>query len=171
MKLSDWTNTADSVVSRLLRVFLFASTAVLIGTVTLQVFARYANLPFRTIWTSEIARYLYIWVSVIGAALCVHENRLIKVDLLVDRLPFVFRKACEITSTIITIVVSYFLVTSLEKLMPRVARQTSTAARLPMSFVYSAAILAGVTFAFFSLMRLIRWFSYRDVGSIQENDT
>ena len=131
---------------------------------------RYAHVPFRTIWTSEVARYLYIWVSVIGAAISLQENRHVKVDLVVDKLPFSLRKICEILSVLIVIVVSVFLLYSLRDLMPRVARQTSSAARIPMSYVYSAAVLAGVTFIFFSITRLIRWFGYKNLESIQQND-
>jgi TRAP-type C4-dicarboxylate transport system permease small subunit len=59
--------TSDLVDAALLRVAIVA-LALLVGTVVLQVVARYVFFQ-PPVWTEEIARYLMIWAGLLGATL------------------------------------------------------------------------------------------------------
>lgn len=170
MKIFDWTNKVDAVLEKVINVCILLFSTALIFTVLLQVLDRYLDVPFRTIWTSEIARYLYIWVSIFAASISIKENSLVKVDLLVNKLPFHLRRIFELLSILVVIIVNIFLIFTLIELLPRVAKQTATASKLPMSFVYSAGVIAGVLFTVFSVTRFIRWIKYKELASLQEND-
>jgi TRAP-type transport system small permease protein len=67
---------------RLLRVVLTALLALLVVPVTLQIAARYTDLIPRYIWTEEAARFLFIWVIMIGATIAVRERTHFDVDIL-----------------------------------------------------------------------------------------
>ena len=66
---------------RLLMGLLAFSVAVLIIPVSLQIFSRYTDLIPSYIWTEEMARFLFIWMIMIGAMLGVREGTHFEVDL------------------------------------------------------------------------------------------
>lgn len=66
---------------RLLSWLLSASLAILIVPVSLQIFSRYTELIPTYIWTEEMARFLFIWMVMIGAMLGIRERRHFEVDM------------------------------------------------------------------------------------------
>jgi TRAP-type C4-dicarboxylate transport system permease small subunit len=65
----------------LLRWLLVAAVGVLIVPVSLQIFSRYTELIPSYIWTEEMARFLFVWMIMIGAMLGIHEGRHFEVDI------------------------------------------------------------------------------------------
>ena len=65
---------------RLLNVLLIASVAVLIVPVSLQIFSRYTALIPSYIWTEEMARFLFVWMVMIGAMVGVRDSSHFEVD-------------------------------------------------------------------------------------------
>jgi TRAP-type C4-dicarboxylate transport system permease small subunit len=57
------------------------SVAILIVPVSLQIFSRYTALIPSYIWTEEMARFLFIWMIMIGAMLGIREGTHFEVDL------------------------------------------------------------------------------------------
>jgi TRAP-type C4-dicarboxylate transport system permease small subunit len=70
--------------ARLLSWLLALSVAVLIIPVSLQVFSRYTQLIPAYIWTEEMARFLFIWMVMIGAMIGVREGSHFEVDVWPD---------------------------------------------------------------------------------------
>ena len=66
--------------ARLLSWLLAFSVAVLIIPVSLQIFSRYTQLIPAYIWTEEMARFLFIWMVMIGAMIGVREGSHFEVD-------------------------------------------------------------------------------------------
>ncbi|HEY1290289.1 MAG TPA: TRAP transporter small permease [Burkholderiales bacterium] len=66
--------------ARLLSWLLASSVAVLIVPVSLQIFSRYTQLIPAYIWTEEMARFLFIWMVMIGAMIGVREGSHFEVD-------------------------------------------------------------------------------------------
>jgi len=66
--------------ARLLTWLLAASVAVLIVPVSLQIFSRYTALIPSYIWTEEMARFLFVWMIMLGAMLGVRESSHFVVD-------------------------------------------------------------------------------------------
>ena len=56
------------------------SVAMLIIPVSLQIFSRYTELIPAYIWTEEMARFLFIWMIMIGAMIGVRESAHFEVD-------------------------------------------------------------------------------------------
>jgi TRAP-type C4-dicarboxylate transport system permease small subunit len=67
--------------SGLLSLLLVFSVAILIVPVSLQIFSRYTALIPSYIWTEEMARFLFIWMIMIGAMIGVREGTHFEVDL------------------------------------------------------------------------------------------
>jgi TRAP-type C4-dicarboxylate transport system permease small subunit len=70
-----------------------------------QVAARYV-LGDPLIWSEEAARYLFVWVSMIGAALAIREGGHFGLDLLIRRVPALK----PVLGPVVTVVTSVFLV-------------------------------------------------------------
>ncbi|MEK6245455.1 MAG: TRAP transporter small permease [Pseudomonadota bacterium] len=66
---------------KLLTGLLAFSVAILIIPVSLQIFSRYTDLIPSYIWTEEMARFMFIWMIMIGAMLGVREGTHFEVDL------------------------------------------------------------------------------------------
>ena len=69
-----------AVYSRLLNWLLVGSVAILIIPVSLQIFSRYTSLIPSYIWTEEMARFLFVWMVMIGAMVGVRESSHFEVD-------------------------------------------------------------------------------------------
>jgi len=68
--------------SRFLDFLVVLTVAILIVPVTLQIFARFTDLLPRYIWTEEAARFLLVWMVMIGGMIGVREGTHFVVDLL-----------------------------------------------------------------------------------------
>jgi len=66
--------------ARLLNWLLVLSVGVLIIPVSIQIFSRYTELIPAYIWTEEMARFLFIWMVMIGAMIGVREGAHFEVD-------------------------------------------------------------------------------------------
>ena len=66
--------------SRFLDVLLVLTVLILIIPVTLQIFARFTELIPRYIWTEEAARFLLVWMVMIGGMIGVREGTHFIVD-------------------------------------------------------------------------------------------
>ena len=65
---------------RLLTWLMVGTVAVLIVPVSLQIFARFTQLIPAYIWTEELARFLFIWMVMLGAMIGVREGTHFEVD-------------------------------------------------------------------------------------------
>jgi TRAP-type transport system small permease protein len=66
--------------SRVLSALLVFSVAVLIIPVSMQIFSRYTALIPSYIWTEEMARFLFVWMIMIGAMVGIREGTHFQVD-------------------------------------------------------------------------------------------
>ena len=67
---------------RLLQLVITILLFLLVIPVTLQIVARYTEFIPRYIWTEEAARFLFIWIIMIGATIAVRERTHFDVDIL-----------------------------------------------------------------------------------------
>jgi TRAP-type C4-dicarboxylate transport system permease small subunit len=67
--------------ARVLTSLLVASVAILVVPVSMQIFSRFTALIPHYIWTEEMARFLFIWMIMIGAMVGVRESTHFEVDI------------------------------------------------------------------------------------------
>jgi len=65
---------------RALVALMAAAVAVLIVPVTLQTFSRYTELIPSYLWTEELARFMFVWMIMLGAMIGVRERTHFEVD-------------------------------------------------------------------------------------------
>ena len=131
--------------------------AAMVINVLWQVFTRFA-LRNPSSFTEEAARYMMIWVGLLGSAYATGRNSHLALDLITSRLQGGRKRASEI---LIHAVVLLFALAVLVGGGGRLVwiqlslGQQSAALQIKLGYVYLAAPLAGVFIVIYSIMALI----------------
>jgi TRAP-type C4-dicarboxylate transport system permease small subunit len=151
--------------------FLVATMALLVVDVVWGVFTRYA-LGQQAKWSEELARFLLIWVTLLGAAVAFGTRAHLGVDYFVNRLHPAARKW---TAVVAHLVVLFF---ALEVLLHGGARvvsealaleQTTPALGWKMGHVYLALPISGLFVALYTVENLIETLTGRPAQRETEN--
>lgn len=149
---------------RLLTWLMAATVAILIVPVTLQIVARYTALIPAWIWTEELSRFLFIWMIMLGAMIAVREGTHFVVDLLPDMAPKPTAALRILTNALVLAFALVFAGWGIQFVRFGWS-QTSELAELPMTFIFIAWPLAGLTWAAFlgeAFVRDLRVLAGRD---------
>ena len=134
---------------RFLQVLLTLLIAVLIVPVAMQILSRYTGIIPRYIWTEEIARFAFIWIIMIGAAIAVRDGTHFDVDLLPEPNSRRWWLASRLVVNLaIGLTAIIFLVWGYDFAILG-SRQQSEIAGLPMLSIYIAWPWAGATWLLF----------------------
>lgn len=108
-------------------------------------------------WSDELVRYLMIWVTFVGAAICVREGLHVGIEILINRLEGVAKKVALTIVAAIGLAFSYsFARLGLEAVrFLKMTGQVSPAMELPMWIVYIILPLGGCLMALRYLQTLI----------------
>jgi TRAP-type transport system small permease protein len=140
---------------RVLSVLLVVAVASLILPVTLQMVSRLTGLIPAWIWTEEMARFLFIWMIMLGAMIGVREGTHFDVDVWPELPPRV-NAALRIVSMLFVLVVALVFVWYGVKFVQFGWNQHSELADLPMTYIFVAWPLTGATWLVFGIERLLR---------------
>ncbi len=124
------------------------SIAILIIPVTLQIFSRYTALIPSYIWTEEMARFLFIWMVLIGAMVGVRESSHFEVDIW----PTLSRRseaAVRIMARLGTLALALVFVWAGTEFTRFAWYRTSELAELPLWLIHIAWPVAGITWIVF----------------------
>lgn len=121
-----------------------------------QVFTRWA-LQDPSSYTEELARYLLIWIGLLGAAYAVGQKMHLAIDILPQALKGAKRRVLEIAIQIIVIAFSFaVMIVGGTRLVWLTLRfdQVSAALGIPLGYVYSVLPLSGVLMVFYAFCEL-----------------
>ena len=126
---------------RLLELIAGLLIAAITVLVTVQVFARYVlnNTPP---WSEELCRYLFIWVSFLGACVATRRAAHLGVDSLVARLPAGVREVLRHAVTALIVAFAGLLVWQGVALVPAMASQRSPSMGISLQYVFAAIPIA-----------------------------
>ena len=134
--------------SWLLSWLLVISVAILIIPVSLQIFSRYTALIPSYIWTEEMARFLFIWMIMIGAMIGVREGTHFEVDLW-PRLKPRAEAAVRLVASIGVLVMALVFVWAGIEFTRFAWNRTSELAELPLWMIHIAWPMTGFTWLVF----------------------
>jgi TRAP-type transport system small permease protein len=138
-----------SAYARLLRWLLAIAVGILIFPVSLQIFSRYTELIPSYIWTEEMARFLFVWMIMIGAMLGIHEGRHFEVDVW-PRLAPRPQAALRLLSNLAVLAFALVFVWAGWSFTRFAWNRISELAELPLWLIHMAWPLAGVTWLIFT---------------------
>ncbi|WP_159182168.1 TRAP transporter small permease [Escherichia coli] len=146
-------NRLKLAVDRVIAAFSVAVMLALVVCVVWQVFSRYVlNQP--STLTDELARFLMIWVGLLGAAYTVSAQRHLSIDLFALALN---KRKQLLLSIVINVLILGFagsvIVTGGLKLIDKTlaTSQVSAAMQIPMGYVYIILPLSGFVMMFYAL--------------------
>lgn len=140
---------------RLLDILLGISVAALVVPVTLQMISRLTGLIPAWIWTEEMARFLFIWMVMLGAMIGVRDGSHFEVDVW-PRLSFRANALLSVVSMLFVLVFALVFTWYGIKFLQFGWNQSSELADLPMGWIFVAWPLTGVTWLLFGWERLQR---------------
>jgi TRAP-type C4-dicarboxylate transport system permease small subunit len=146
---------------RLLTWLMVGTVAVLIVPVSLQIFSRFTQLIPAYIWTEELARFLFIWMVMLGAMIGVREGTHFEVDVWPE-LGARANAALRIVSHLFVLLMALVFVYWGIEFLQFGWYQTSELAELPMPFIFFAWPMTGATWLVFALEILAR--DFRTLG-------
>ncbi len=140
----------EGVVNALLVVLM----SVMFISVCLQVFFRYV-LESPLSWSEELARYAFVWISFLGAAMALGKRLHFGIDYLVNKFPPRLRAGVELITNCAILVFVLVLVVK--------GFQTATTARfshsaglnLRMDIVFDAIPVSGLIMAYYLIRQII----------------
>ena len=138
---------------RLLNVLLVVTVTLLVVPVTLQMISRLTGLIPAWIWTEEMARFLFIWMVMLGAMIGVRDGTHFEVDVWPDLKPRT-NAVLALISMLFVLGFALIFVWYGIKFVQFGWNQTSELADLPMPFIFIAWPLTGLTWLLFGLERL-----------------
>jgi TRAP-type C4-dicarboxylate transport system permease small subunit len=134
--------------AKLLDWLLIATVAVLIIPVTMQIFSRYTDLIPSYIWTEELARFVFIWMIMIGAMIGVREGSHFDVDIW-PRLGPRADAALKLVANIFTLIFALVFVWSGYEFTEFAIYRISELAELPLWLIHMAWPLTGLAWIVF----------------------
>ncbi len=153
----------QSFFDKILNVVVVVCVITMVAVIFLQVIFRFVlNNPLS--WTEELARYLFVWITFLGAAICAREKGHIGMDFLVSKLPDNYAKIVEKLGLLLIIAVSVIIMVTSIEIVKMNFGQRSPALKLNMGFVYSAIPIG---FAYSSVYYIKHLFA-RTKGSEEE---
>lgn len=120
-----------------------------------QVLSRYV-FPVPISFTEEVGRFLFIWVSFLGAAIVMNRDEHIRLDLFQGRVPPRAYDALRIAVYALIVVFSVGILLTSRDLLGVASRQTAAVSRISMGVVYVVLPLSALLMMGYALTHLIR---------------
>jgi len=133
---------------RLLNMLLVVTVAVLVVPVAIQILSRHTDFIPSWIWTEEMARFLFVWMIMIGSMVGIRDGSHFDVDLwpeLAPRANAVLRVVADLFVLVMALVFIWYGI----RFVQFGWDQTSELAELPMVWIFIAWPLAGFTWVVF----------------------
>lgn len=139
--------------ARLLSVLLAISVLIIVIPVSLQIFSRYTAIIPHYIWTEELARFLLVWMVMIGAMLALKEGAHFIVDVFPRLSPKATAMMDLVSGSFILIFALTFVWWGIEFTDFAWFRE-SELAELPLWLIHIAWPILGVTWLLFNGERM-----------------
>ena len=133
---------------RLLNLLLVVTVAVLIVPVSIQILSRHTALIPSWIWTEEMARFLFIWMIMIGSMVGIRDGAHFDVDLWPEMRPRANALLRVVTDVFVLVLALVFIWYGI-RFVQFGWDQTSELAELPMAWIFVAWPMAGFTWVVF----------------------
>jgi len=96
------------------------------------------------LWTEEVARYCFIWVNMLGAAILAKSKKHVVIDFFVKNLEGATKRIHLNVVSVTILTIAGILIYQSFLLLPVVAQQISPATNISMFYVYMAIPVGGV---------------------------
>ena len=138
-KYSAFLNALEFIIRKVTGVLMVLMVAVM----CYQVVLRYA-FHNSNIWSEEITRYMFVYVSLLGSFIAIRKNTHLKVDFFVNLLKGNVKRYFTIITSIAVIVFLIYLIPLSYSLCINTMRNISPGLKMPMGYAYAAIPIGAV---------------------------
>ena len=156
--------------TRGLELFIVVTMALLVADVVWGVFTRYA-LGQQAKWSEELARFLLIWVALLGGAVAFGTKAHLGVDYFVNQLhPDARRWTAVLTHLVVLFFAGEVLLRGGARVVSEALalEQTTPALGWKMGYVYLALPVSGLFVVIYTMENLVETLARRPVGHTSE---
>ncbi|MGB5172965.1 TRAP transporter small permease [Eudoraea sp.] len=143
-------------IDQILGYVLIGIMSLMVLNVLWQVFSRYF-LGEPSSFTDELARYLMIWIGILGAAYVAGKNKHVAIDFLAKRFSLKNQKRLKVIVNILIILFCFFaMVLGGLRLVyiTHILDQYSPALQIPLAWVYLCIPLSGILIIYYKISDL-----------------
>lgn len=136
---------------------------ILVACMTIMFILLSANILLRFVFNDsidvaeELPRFLFVWITFIGAIIALKENTHINVNILIVRLPKNGKKVCWFLRQALTFVCGGYILYGTYLQHEILLYNLSPVMMISMILVYGVSYVSGFMFMLHSLMNLIRF--------------
>lgn len=148
--------TIVKALEKVVGLFLIIGLVTIIVLMTMQIINRYfVRNPF--VWTEELCRYIFVWITIMGAGLALRRFELVGVHFILDKIPSKIQTLIRVLG-LLAITLFIFILTryGFKLLMTAVKGRTlSPALQLPMHIVYLIFPIGGTIMFIFAIACIV----------------
>jgi TRAP-type C4-dicarboxylate transport system permease small subunit len=130
-------------VDKVLFVVLAVLSAAMVLVLLYQIILRYC-FAAANVWAEELTRFMFVWVTTLGASMAIRRNVHLRIDLVVDVLKPRPRFILQIITYALALIFLIYLCLLGFDLMSNTMVNKSAGLRIPMAVAYSAIPVGGV---------------------------
>ncbi|OOF37100.1 C4-dicarboxylate ABC transporter permease [Rodentibacter mrazii] len=139
---------------KLLEVLVVTILSIMSCLVFLNVILRYGFNSSINI-TEEVSRYLFVWLTFLGAILAFSENQHVSVTMLTERLSIKKRKILSLFTDVLMFFCCYLIVKGSWVQFQLNINNIAPISGIPTGITYLASVIAGVLFGMLILVRFM----------------
>ncbi len=131
-----------------LKFICFLLMLAMVSIIFLQVLARYLFSNSLS-WSEELGRFLFVWMTFLGAALALREKMHVALDLLIMKMPRPLQKICLSIGYLAMFLFTCVLIYGGYRFVAKSSHQISAAMQIPMIYVYLVLPVGGALILFY----------------------
>jgi len=147
-KISDNTN-------RIIELICICIFSLLLISADIQVFTRYI-MNSSLSWTEEIARFAFIWLTMLGASIALKNQSHAVISIVLDHMPKKIRKGLNIIIDLLILFFCVIMIIQGIRMAILTKDQPSPAVHIPMAYIYISVSIGGLSMFFYKLWDLYR---------------
>lgn len=131
---------AVKAVDKLLNTVISYVVITMLAIMSVVVFAQvvfrlvHASIP----WSEEVSKYLLVWCTFLGAALCVRRKSLVGLELLSMLIPKAWNRPLQLLVHALSVIILAVIVVVGIRTLPMIWRQSTPVLKISMGLVYAA---------------------------------
>jgi TRAP-type C4-dicarboxylate transport system permease small subunit len=138
-------------------ILLLVLMSLMFMTVCLQVFFRYV-LEQPLSWSEEFARYAFVWVSFLGAAMSLGKRLHFGIDFFVNKFPARLSAGLEVGTHLLILIFVLVIIVKGYETMLSAAGMLSAGLNLRMDAVFAAIPVSGLIMAYYVIRQTVEAF-------------
>lgn len=136
-------------ITKVLEILIVIFALIMVLSCFAQICTRLAGIPLS--WSEELARYMAVWLTFIGAAYALRKKSLAVVEILYNKLTGNNKKALFLLISALTFLFCFILIWYGNAFALKFMGQQTPALKIPKGLVYYSAVVSGVVMVLFQL--------------------